>query len=103
MRLALLSHLCQYLVLVSLTGHSIFSSLPEFAQVFFLLSFEPSASSECTSLLLDSARLFLSYILFGNESRSWRRMGFTYVRLLWNYYRRIRLMVTVDISRFGRS
>ena len=103
LRLALPSHLCRYLVTVSLAGHSIFSSLPEFPQVFFLLYFEPFASSEYTSLLLDSARLFLSSILFGDESRSWRRMGLTYVHLLWNYYRRIRLMVAIDTSRFGRS
>ena len=103
LRLALPSRLCRYLVAVSLAGHSIFSSLPEFAQVFFLLYFEPSASSECTSLLLGSARLFPSSILFGDENRSWRRMGLTYVRLLWNYYRRIRLMVATDTSRFDPS
>ena len=103
MRLALPSRLCRYLVAVSLAGYSIFSSLREFAQVFFLLYFELSASSEYTSLLLDSARLFLSSILSGDESRSWRRMGLTYVRLPWNYYRRIWLMVAIDTSRFGRS
>ena len=103
LRLALPSRQCRYLVVVLLAGHSIFSSLPEFAQVFFLLCLEPSASSECTSLPLDSARRFLSSILSGDESRSWRTMGLTYVPLLWNYSRRIWLMVTIDTNRFGRS
>ena len=75
LRLELADRQCLCLAVGSLAGHSIFSSLPKSAQVSFLLCFELSASSECTSSLLGSVRLFLSSILSGDESRSWRKWG----------------------------
>ena len=75
LHLAFPSRQCRYLVVVSLAGPSIFSLLPKSAQVSFLLRFEPSASSECTLFLLGFARLFLSSILSGDESHSWRKRG----------------------------